>query len=33
MPTVTLVFELADPEVIVHDALFTELKYGNAGRG
>jgi hypothetical protein len=34
MPSVTLLYEIAQGDlIIVHDALFTDSKYGQAGRG
>lgn len=33
MPTITLLYETEPDYIIVHDALFTDAKHGQAGRG
>lgn len=32
MPTITIVYEIAQNEIIVHDARFTEPRHRDAGR-
>ena len=32
-PTLTLVYEIQNPKIIIHDALFTDAKYAEAGNG
>lgn len=32
MPTVTILYEIRGDEIVIHDALFEEAKYGQAGR-
>jgi hypothetical protein len=33
MPSLTLLYEIADDYIIVHDALFANSRHGQAGRG